>query len=206
MLEHECKRSFETICRNEIDEINSKTFVGLRGWPRPKERFTDFFDDGSLWTKWDGYIIKRANHAQRSKGDAFDAACRYFWHSENMLRAYVSKRYGDLATAMEETRTFGVLFDTFLSDFEKEREKLMSKTSDLIAQQVGGLRRQGKMPQSHGGVANLLKVLTATMKAQGSSIKTIAKVQYTVCLQAGIYVPEEFITDVLVAANMEEGK
>ena len=33
--------------------------------------------------------------------------------------------------------------------------------------------------------------------------KTIAKVQYTICMQAGIYVPEEFITDVLVAANIE---
>ena len=60
------------------------------------------------------------------------------------------------------------------------------------------------MPQSHGGVANLLKVLTATMKAQGSSIKSIAKMQYAICLQAGIYVPEEFITDILVAANIEK--
>ena len=80
----------------------------------------------------------------------------------------------------------------------------MQETNNLIDVKKGELKRQGKMPQSHGGVANLLKVLTQTMKAQGSSIKTIAKVQYTVCIQAGIYIPEEFITDVLVAANIEQ--
>ena len=80
----------------------------------------------------------------------------------------------------------------------------MDKTNELLAMKAVELKRQGKMPQSHGGVANLLKVLTATMKQQGSSIKTIAKVQYTVCLQAGIYIPEEFIMDVLVAANIEK--
>ena len=55
---------------------------------------------------------------------------------------------------------------------------------------------------SHGGVANLLKVLTKTMHEQGSSIRTIAKVQYAICTQAGIYVPDEFITDVLVVADI----
>ena len=64
--------------------------------------------------------------------------------------------------------------------------------------------RSKGMPQSHGGVANLLKILTQTMKAQGSSIRTIAKVQYAVCIQAGILIPDEFITDVLVAANIEK--
>ena len=79
----------------------------------------------------------------------------------------------------------------------------MEKTNDLLNLKTGELKRQGKLPQSHGGVANLLKVLTQTMKAQGSSIKTIAKVQYAICLQAGIMIPEEFVTDVLVSANIE---
>ena len=50
-----------------------------------------------------------------------------------------------------------------------------------------------KTPQSHGGVANLLKVLTKTMEKQGSDITSIAKVQYAVCVQAGIYIPDEFV-------------
>ena len=59
-----------------------------------------------------------------------------------------------------------------------------------------------KTPQSHGGVANLLKVLTKTMEKQGSDISSIAKVQYVVCVQAGIYIPNEFIRDVAVTLDM----
>lgn len=59
-----------------------------------------------------------------------------------------------------------------------------------------------KTPQSHGGVANLLKVLTKTMENQGSDITSIAKVQYAVCAQAGIYIPDEFIRDVAVTLDM----
>ena len=59
-----------------------------------------------------------------------------------------------------------------------------------------------KTPQSHGGVANLLKVLTKTMEKQGSDITSIAKVQYAICVQAGIYIPDEFIRDVAVTLDM----
>lgn len=62
----------------------------------------------------------------------------------------------------------------------------------------------GKRPNSHGGVANLLKTLTKTMEKQGTSIESIAKVQYTVCMQAGIYIPDEFIEDVAVALHIEK--
>ena len=59
-----------------------------------------------------------------------------------------------------------------------------------------------KTPQSHGGVANLIKVLTKTMEKQGSDITSIAKVQYAICIQAGIYIPDEFIRDVAVTLDM----
>lgn len=62
-----------------------------------------------------------------------------------------------------------------------------------------------KTPQSHGGVANLLKVLTKTMEKQGADITSIAKVQYAVCVQAGIYIPEEFVRDVAVTLDMPIG-
>ena len=64
----------------------------------------------------------------------------------------------------------------------------------------------GKRPNSHGGMANLLKVLTKTMEKQGASIENIAKVQYTVCMQAGIYIPDEFIEDVAVALEVIGGE
>lgn len=49
----------------------------------------------------------------------------------------------------------------------------------------------------------MLKVLTKTMEKQGSDIASIAKVQYAVCVQAGIYIPDEFIRDVAVTLDME---
>lgn len=52
---------------------------------------------------------------------------------------------------------------------------------------------------SYTGVANLLKILTKTMELQGAYISTIAEVQYSVCKQAGIDIPEEFLTDTLGA-------
>ena len=40
------------------------------------------------------------------------------------------------------------------------------------------------------------------MEKQGSDIASIAKVQYAVCAQAGIYIPDEFIRDVAVTLDM----
>ena len=68
-------------------------------------------------------------------------------------------------------------------------------------QEIRGLSAR-KTPQSHGGVANLLKGLTKTMEKQGSDIASIAKVQYAICVQAGIYIPDEFIRDVAVTLDM----
>ena len=64
----------------------------------------------------------------------------------------------------------------------------------------------GKQPNSHGGVANLLKTLTKTMEKQGASIQSIAKVKYTICMQAGIYIPDEFIEDVAIALSVMDEK
>ena len=82
----------------------------------------------------------------------------------------------------------------------------MDKVATQLNERKAELANVGKVPQSHGGVANLLKVLTKTMHTRGASIHTVAKVQYAVCMQAGIFIPDEFLTDVLVAADIiEEG-
>ena len=44
------------------------------------------------------------------------------------------------------------------------------------------------------------------MEKQGASIQSIAKVQYTICMQEGIYIPDEFIEDVAVALSVMEDK
>lgn len=80
----------------------------------------------------------------------------------------------------------------------------MDKTAELIRKIHPEIKELKQIStHSHGGVANLLRVLTKTMHEQGSTIRTIAKVQYAICLQAGIYVPEEFMTDVLTAADID---
>ena len=200
MLEDQCKGVFEQACREVMDKHTQ--MVKLKGaWPKPKNEFENFISWNDHYYTWDGWLVKRVMDSRTENviRDAFN----YFTHAEKLRDAYIRQKYGTMENAMRQTRKFSVLFDTYLEDFAYRRNKFMEKTNDLIEVKKGELKRQGKMPQSHGGVANLLKVLTQTMKAQGSSIKTIAKVQYTVCIQAGIYIPEEFITDVLVAANIE---
>lgn len=202
MLEEQCRGVFKQACQQVIEKHTQ--LVRLKGgWPRPKSEFENYFKSDDKFYAWDGPLVMRVSSSRRE--DVIRDAFLYFVHSEKLRDAYIKQKYGDLETAMRQTVKFSVLFNTFLEDFAYRRNKFMEQTNDLLNIKKGELKRQGKLPQSHGGVANLLKVLTQTMKAQGSSIKTIAKVQYTVCIQAGIYIPEEFITDVLVSANIEEG-
>ena len=42
------------------------------------------------------------------------------------------------------------------------------------------------------------------MEKQDADIANIAKVQYAVCVQAGIYIPDEFVRDVAVTLDMKE--
>ena len=42
------------------------------------------------------------------------------------------------------------------------------------------------------------------MEKQGASIESIAKVQYAICVQAGIYIPDEFLLDVATALTYKE--
>lgn len=202
MLEVMCRDVFFRACQKIVDG-QEKNRLAVPKWKgRPENEFRDFIRQDDHWVPYDGHIIRKVMDTRITAPirDAFN----YFTHGENLRDTWVRKRYGTMENAMRQTRRFPVLFNEFMTDFDSKRSAFMDKTNELLALKAVELKRQGKMPQSHGGVANLLKVLTATMKQQGSSIKTIAKVQYTVCLQAGIYIPEEFITDVLVAANIEK--
>lgn len=202
MLEDMCREALYDRCMNVIQK--ERPLCRLRGKPPPKQRFENFMSWGSKFHAWDGALVKRS--LRNRQGDPLPIAIRYFSeHRGKICDAYIREAHGgDLQKAMEESGTFENLFDGFLDYFSKKRGDFMESTNALLEAKRSELINQNKIPQSHGGVANLLKVLTQTMKAQGSSIHTIAMVQYAVCLQAGIYLPEEFITDVLVAANIEE--
>lgn len=203
MLEELCKTAFFDQCMAVVED--ERPLARLKGRPAPVRRFDGFMSWDSQYFTWDGDLVKR--RMRNRPGDALPLAMRYFdEHQERICDAYIRDALGgDLPTAMQENGTFDRLFGGFLAYFADRRNQLLSDTKALILEMREALAKQHRMPQSHGGVANLLKVLTQTMKTQGSSIQTIAKVQYAVCMQAGIFIPDEFIFDVLVAADIAEG-
>lgn len=117
-----------------------------------------------------------------------------------MINLFIAETYKTMENAVRETDCFLELWSVFDSWFDDRRNKFMENMKTDIQE----IRRISvrKTPQSHGGVANLLKVLTKTMEKQGSDIASIAKVQYAICIQAGIYIPDEFIRDVAVTLDM----
>lgn len=122
------------------------------------------------------------------------------------IQCFLNANYhNSLKIAIECTETFEQLWKQLLEYFESRKEKFMvkQKTEIEISKKTGVANH--KSPQSHGGVANLLKVLTKTMEKQGADIQSIAKMQYAICKQAGIYIPDEFLTDVAVMLDATGG-
>ena len=130
------------------------------------------------------------------------ASCELYFekHARQIVSLFLSERYSSIEDAIIETDCFLELWNAFEKWFDNRRNKFMENMKTDI-QEIRSLSTR-KTPQSHGGVANLLKVLTKTMEKQGSDISSIAKVQYAVCVQAGIYIPDEFIRDVAVTLDM----
>lgn len=201
MLEELCRTAFYNACRSEEERTS---LVALKGKPWKKvNEFEGFFNALSSF-QWYGLPWKKAIRSNINN----DVRKCWLWFNENadgICRAYFKQQYdNDVARAMREAGNFDILFDRFKDYFKDRREKFMEKTNKELETRKAELARMGKTPQSHGGVANLLKVLTKTMYGQGNSVYTIAKVQYTICMQAGIYIPEEFLTDILVANEVME--
>lgn len=140
------------------------------------------------------YDFGKGNRCKRH-----DMARRWFDQNSNTLVAcfFYESYSGDIENAIKSTESFKQLWDEFQIWFDRKR--IDFRMTFDITDSKKQILENGKRPLSHGGVANLLKTLTKTMEKQGSSIESIAKVQYTICMQAGIYIPDEFIEDVAVA-------
>lgn len=202
MLEELCRTAFYQACRAQEEK---SPLVVLKGKPWKKvNKFEEFFDSFSSFTFWQGIPLQRA---QRERSGSL-LRKSWVWVNENanlICEGYVKTCLnGNLEAAMLEAGSFSKFFDDFKIYFKNRRTMFMERTEQALSERKKELAKSGKTPQSHGGVANLLKVLTKTMHDQGSTILTIAKVQYAVCIQAGIYIPEEFLTDVLVAQEIVE--
>lgn len=206
MLEVLFRDAFRDVCHEVVDKEIGSYIVAIKGRPQPARKYRNFFVgiDGILTYHWTALPINMFSFRGRGRINLGNLA--WIWMQENaaaVCEAYVREKYeGKIETAMDAAQNFDDLFNQFSQYFEKRRLDFMAKTETALTEIRNEVTVRGRTTQSHGAVANLLKVLTRTMKEQGSSIHSIAKMQYGVCLQAGIYLPEEFLTDILVAGEM----
>lgn len=202
-LERICANEFRQMAQKVFDEKCEKKLVYIKG-KQPKEneydcKFENYFQ-GSSWYQYSWHW----GRSGRGYKYFLKGKCeRYFeCNSERFILNFLSETYGDIETAVLRTDCFLKLWREFEEWFDKRRVRFMEKMDTDIQKWKEGISQS--KPQSHGGVANLLKVLTRTMEKQGADIQNIAKVQYAVCIQAGIYIPDDFIRDVAVTLDMKE--
>lgn len=197
MVERVCENSLKRLCR-PIVEAHNPPKVRLKGDTKeyPPNPYKDFVNGEFGW--FDTYLVRMS----KPRAMCHDKCVAFFdKNAEIVSRIFIKEKYcEDVEYAMFKTKDFMVLFQQFLIWFGDKRRKFQMEFN--VSEAKKQMIENGKRPNSHGGVANLLKTLTKTMEKQGASIQSIAKVQYTVCMQAGIYIPDEFIEDVAVALSI----
>ena len=138
-------------------------------------------------------------------------AARFFIRSLDWCEVFYKDCYGGKEKAYEQTERKEELIQQYIEWFAEKRRKMRKEMEASIRQEIESITKKDgtcanvykNVRGNQGGVANLLKVLTRTMERQGADIRSIAKVQYSICRQAGIMIPEEFIEDVAVVLYAE---
>lgn len=200
MLEQYCCESLRNMCVETIDNHNPPVLrLKTDKTEYPDNPYKDFLGEYRYMWLQSVYDWGRGNRYR-----CHNMARRLFDQKSPTLVAYffVDLYDGDIESAMKAAGNFKQLWEEFQIWFDRKRRDFRM-TFD-ITDSKKQILENGKRPLSHGGVANLLKILTKTMEKQDSSIENIAKVQYTICMQAGIYIPDEFIEDVTVALSITE--
>lgn len=201
MLEQYCCESLRNMCRNVVDNH-------IQPLVRLKTDKTNYLDNPYKDFLGEYYYLYLRSVYDLGKGNrsrVHDLCRKYFDEkSDNLVILFFDLYNGEIENAMKQTTDFKSLWNKFQEWFDQKRRDFRM-TFD-ITDSKKQILENGKRPNSHGGVANLLKVLTKTMEKQGASIENIAKLQYTICMQAGIYIPDEFIEDVAIALYIEEGE
>ena len=201
MVERVCENALKHLCKPIVERYNPP-LVRRKGDKAevPINPFKNFVDGEFGW--FDTYLFGMS----RRRAMCHDKCVAFFdKNAEKICTAFMREEYhSDVEYAMFKTMDFMVLFQKFLNWFADKRREFQMQFN--VSEAKKQMLENGKRPNSHGGVANLLKTLTKTMEKQGASIQSIAKVQYTICMQAGIYIPDEFIEDVAVALSVMEDK
>ena len=200
MVERVCENALKRLCRQVVERHNPP-IVRLKGDMEdiPTNPFKNFVDGEFGW--FNTYLVGMS----KPRDMCHDKCVAFFdKNAEKICTAFMREEYhSDVEYAMFKTMDFMVLFQKFLNWFADKRREFQMQFN--VSEAKKQMLENGKRPSSHGGVANLLKTLTKTMEKQGASIQSIAKVQYTICMQAGIYIPDEFIEDVAVALSVLDG-
>lgn len=201
MVERVCENALKCLCR-QVAESHNPPLVRLKGDKAyiPANPFKNFVNGEFGW--FDIYLVGMS----KPRAMCHDKCVAFFdKNAEKICTEFIGEEYhGDVEYAMFKTMDFMALYQKFLDWFADKRREFQMQFD--VSEAKKQMLENGKRPNSHGGVANLLKTLTKTMEKQGASIQTIAKVQYTICMQAGIYIPDEFIEDVAVALSVMDEK
>lgn len=201
MVERVCENALKRLCRQVVERHNPP-IVRLKGDMEdiPTNPFKNFVDGEFGW--FNTYLVGMS----KPRAMCHDKCVAFFdKNAWQICTAFMREEYhGDVEYAMFKTMDFMVLFQKFLNWFADKRREFQMQFN--VSEAKKQMLENGKRPNSHGGVANLLKTLTKTMEKQGASIQSIAKVQYTICMQAGIYIPDEFIEDVAIALSVMDEK
>ena len=201
MVERVCENALKRLCRQVVERHNPP-LVRLKDDKTdiPINPFKDFITGEFGW--FDTYLIGMS----KPRAMCHDKCVSFFYkNAEKICMAFINEIYhGDVEYAMFKTMDFTALYQEFLNWFADKRREFQMQFN--VSEAKKQILESGKRPNSHGGVANLLKTLTKTMEKQGASIQSIAKVQYTICMQAGIYIPDEFIEDVAIALSVMDEK
>lgn len=202
-LERICINKMRDIAERMVIRNSTKSMIRIKGQPwindirNPKH---DTYFQGNSWYQYSWWSDRQKwglNYFIHGKCE------QYFEdNSEKIISNFLHDTYGNIETAVLKTDSFMELAEEFQRWFDERRARFMEQTDTDI--QKWKETCAATKPQSHGGVANLLKVLTKTMEKQGADIANIAKLQYAVCVQAGIYIPDEFVRDVAVTLDMKE--
>ena len=172
MVERVCESTLERLCRQVIERHNPP-LVRLKGDKTdiPTNPFKDFVNGEFGW--FDTYLVGMS----KPRAMCHDKCVAFFNKKSSFLcLIFLTQKYdGDLESAMTQTGKFEVLYQEFLDWFDDKRREFQMQFN--VSEAKKQILESGKRPNSHGGVANLLKTLTKTMEKQGASIQSIAKVQ-----------------------------
>lgn len=171
MLEQYCCESLRNMCCDVVDK-HDKPRIKRRTdkTEYPENPYKDFFGDYDFIYSpsacvWGRGRRKISHELAREWSDI---------HSPDLETLFFRDLYAEnIETAMNHTKNFENLWNQFLSWFDRKRRDF--RMTFNITDSKKQILENGKRPNSHGGVANLLKVLTKTMEKRGSSIENIAK-------------------------------